>query len=337
MSVEILTGDALTELAKLPDESVQCVVTSPPYWGLRSYGGGPGMIGLEPTLEEHIENLVAVFSEVRRVLRSDGTCWVNYGDAYARGENRGSGHAWGGKQATHDGSAQATGAPLCGLKPKDLMMMPARVALALQADGAADLKAMRAISRVRDELVDAYDGGPLPDKVLTVMERMEGEYAAAKGNAWWVRSEIVWHKNNPMPESCTDRPTSSHEKVFLLSKASRYFYDNEAVRTDAGDWHGGRFNRHGHERHHHEHRTVPLEEQTSTANLRNVWTAEEDEYQQFLRWKAEHTGDLSDVWKLATYSFPGSHFATFPPALVEPCIKAGTSEKGCCVACGGAV
>ena len=178
MSVQILVGDCLTLLRGLPAESVHCVVTSPPYWGLRSYKGELGMIGLEPTFDKHLANLVEVFREVRRVLRKDGTCWLNYGDAYAA--NRGC-------QVTdnkHVGVGNTKGSRVTdGFKPKDLMMMPARVALALQADG------------------------------------------------WWVRSEIVWHKPNPMPESCTDRPTSAHEKLYLLSTSARYFYDGEAVRN----------------------------------------------------------------------------------------------------------
>ena len=263
--IRVLEGDALTQLATLPAESVQCVVTSPPYWGLRSYGGDAGMIGLEPTLEEHIANLVAVFREVWRVLRKDGTVWLNYGDAYS---------GQGGKQ---NAAAKEV------LKAKDLMMLPARVALALQAAG------------------------------------------------WWLRSEIIWAKPNPMPESVTDRPTNAHEKIFLLSKAARYFYDAEAVRTDSdrfdrgkprqgtmggGDtgmdgrparqYSGGGFKPRAPERNGDSGKRPP---DSAGANMRNVWT-------------------------IATFSYPESHFATFPPKLVEPCIKAGTSEKGCCVACG---
>ena len=200
MSVRILVGDCLDRLQTLPEESVHCVVTSPPYWGLRDYGV-EGAIGLEPTLQEHLEMIVTVFREVRRVLRKDGTLWLNYGDCYHNGDS------------------------LSGLKPKDLVMMPARAALALQADG------------------------------------------------WWLRSEIVWHKPNPMPESVRDRPTSAHEKLFLLTKAARYFYDAEAVRTK------------------------------TDANLRNVWT-------------------------IPTHAYPDAHFATFPPKLVEPCIKAGCPVGG---------
>ena len=178
MTVRILVGDALSQLATLPDESVHCCVSSPPYWNLRSYGGDPGMIGLEPTFDEHLENLLAVFREVWRVLREDGTLWLNYGDSYAGGNGGDGGHG----ATPKGGLIHKRRRPAHG-KPKDLMMMPARVAMALQADG------------------------------------------------WWLRSEIVWAKPNPMPESATDRPTSAHEKVFLLSKSARYFYDHVAVRT----------------------------------------------------------------------------------------------------------
>ena len=230
MSVRILVGDCLERLRTLPEESVHCVVTSPPYWGLRDYGV-EGAIGLEPTFGEHINTIVTVFREVRRVLRKDGTLWLNYGDAYSSGDRSTyrSGASDNKGHLVQNGLARPKTPP--GLKPKDLMMMPARVALALQADG------------------------------------------------WWLRSEIVWHKPNPMPESVRDRPTSAHEKLFLLTKAARYFYDAEAVRTK------------------------------TDANLRNVWT-------------------------IPTHAYPDAHFATFPPKLVEPCIKAGTSEKGCCPECG---
>ena len=135
MTADIRIGNALAVLRAMPDASVHCVITSPPYWGLRAYGGDPGMIGLEPTFAGHIENLLAVFREVRRVLRPDGTLWLNYGDSYARGDKRGS-SGTGDKQASNRGSAEARGARLpSGMKSKDLMGMPWRVAFALQDDG----------------------------------------------------------------------------------------------------------------------------------------------------------------------------------------------------------
>ena len=276
MTVRIMIGDALSQLAELPDESVHCVMTSPPYWGLRAYKGDDSMIGLEPTFDAHLEKLVAVFREVRRVLRSDGTLWLNYGDAYTGGARSpaSSASTLGGGVPHHN--TGGTGKRPQGLKPKDLMMMPARVAMALQADGVPDPAALRAIQRATEILIDEYDGSP-PARVLNALDRLDAEYAEAKGNSWWLRSEIIWHKTNPMPESVTDRPTCAHEKLFLLSKSARYFYDAEAVRA-------------------------------SSANLRNVW-------------------------KISTHSFSEAHFATFPPALVDPCIQAGTSAHGVCEKC----
>ena len=258
----------------LADESVQCCVTSPPYWGLRSYHGGENMIGLEPTFEQHLENLVAVFREVRRVLRKDGTVWLNYGDAYASNGQPG-GFAIGRAGVTVDGNRtetrEAAGvirkADGIGLKQKDLMLMPARLALALQADG------------------------------------------------WWVRSEVVWHKPNPMPESVTDRPTNAHEKVYLLTKSARYFYDAEAVRVPAiraGCIAGGdpdRMKGSGAGAH-----------ITNTARMRSTPVASH--------------ANLRNVWTIPTQGVSAAHFATFPERLVEPCILAGTSAEGACEKCG---
>ena len=258
----------------LADESVQCCVTSPPYWGLRSYRGGENMIGLEPTFEDHLTNLVAVFREVRRVLRKDGTLWLNYGDAYAGswGDYRPTGT--GGQRSKSTDRWERAGSlpttmlpPACnakkqGYKSKDLMLMPARVALALQADG------------------------------------------------WWIRSEIVWHKPNPMPESVTDRPTNAHEKVFLLTKSATYFYDAEAVRVDSTTDRARGTRRNGApERNDGDSPQLNQKDTAATANLRNVW-------------------------KIPTQGVSDAHFATFPERLVEPCILAGTSAEGACEKCG---
>lgn len=191
MTINILTGDSRVMLATLPDSSVQCCVTSPPYFGLRDYGHD-GQIGLEATPDAYVAELVAVFREVRRVLKDDGTLWLNLGDSYAsfrdgkatpdtsRGESEGTlvpkGSAKNRMAATFAGSA---------VKHKDLIGIPWRVAFALQADG------------------------------------------------WYLRSDIIWHKPNPMPESVTDRPTKAHEYVFLLSKSARYYYDSEAIAEQA--------------------------------------------------------------------------------------------------------
>ncbi|WP_425155503.1 DNA-methyltransferase [Candidatus Palauibacter sp.] len=301
-TVRILVGDALSALTGLPDESVHCVVTSPPYWGLRDYGV-EGTIGLEPTFGEHLDALVRVFGEVRRVLRRDGTLWLNYGDAYAGSwgaQSRGNplvetSALWGGSvhaapKGTQTGSTKRT-----GLKPKDLIMMPARIALALQADG------------------------------------------------WWLRSEIVWHKPNPMPESVRDRPTSAHEKIFLLTKSARYFYDAEAVRTPPTERNGIRPRQSQptgwatSESYRQAMPGRPAEPRTPDkqrghgrrhAGFNDRWDGMPKQEQQAVG------ANLRNVWPIATHPFPGAHFATFPPKLVEPCIGAGSSVRGCCRECG---
>jgi DNA modification methylase len=194
MTVRILHGDCRQVLPSLADESVHCIVTSPPYWGLRSYlPAGHALkaleIGSEPTVEAWVATMVAVMRECRRVLRKDGTLWLNLGDSYA-GDR---GAAWGPSAASAQARAMVDSrrrdderiprndCRMPGLKPKDLVGQPWRVAFALQADG------------------------------------------------WWLRQEIIWNKPNPMPESTRDRCTKSHEHVFLLSKAERYFYNFEAT------------------------------------------------------------------------------------------------------------
>ncbi len=258
---ELKQGDCLEVLFSMASESVHCVVTSPPYWGLRNYGVD-GAYGLEPTLNEYIERMVEVFREVRRVLRKDGTCWLNMGDCFANDAPRGSF----GDQGDLSTGAHGELVPKrnwsgLGLKPKDLVGMPWRVAFALQADG------------------------------------------------WWLRSDIVWHKPNPMPESVRDRPTRAHEYVFLLTKSARYFYDADAIRegTQMHKKHGFSMRGRLHD--------------PSTEIAAEYITAEE----QFTVGANART-----VWRIATQPYKGSHFATFPEKLVEPCILAGTSERGVC-------
>lgn len=173
----IFEGDALHALSRLPSESVQCVVTSPPYWGLRDYGID-GQIGLEETLSQFLNRLIAVFSEVKRVLKNDGVLWLNIGDGYTSG-NRG--YRAPDKKNPARAMTVRPNTPE-GLKRKDLLGIPWRLAFALQEDG------------------------------------------------WYLRSDIVWHKPNAMPESVKDRPTRAHEYLFMFSKSERYFYDREAVK-----------------------------------------------------------------------------------------------------------
>jgi len=256
----IIQGDCLAVLPTMEAGSVQCVVTSPPYWGLRDYSLGDSGIGLEPTMGEYIDKLVRVFREVRRVLRDDGTCWVNLGDAYTSG-NRATFRSAASENKGHDvQNDQDRPSTPDGLKPKDLCGIPWRVALALQADG------------------------------------------------WYLRSDIIWAKPNPMPESVTDRPTKSHEHVFLLSKRPQYYYDQEATREPAQygrgiyteQWKSGKENCDGH---------------------RSGGGTHSHTY--------EGSRNLRDVWHIATHAYPEAHFATYPEKLVEPCIKAGSAARAC--------
>lgn len=215
----IFEGDALTTLRRLPDSSVQTIITSPPYWGLRDYSN-PDQLGLEGTLPQYINALRTVFAEAKRVLKDDGVFWLNIGDGYTSG-NRG----WRAPDKKNPARAMTVRPSTPeGLKPKDLIGMPWRVAFALQDDG------------------------------------------------WFLRADIIWNKPNAMPESVKDRPTRSHEYLFMFTKDERYFYDREAIKEDIG------------------------------SGLRNRRT----------------------VWNVHTQGFSGAHFATFPPALIEPCILAST-------------
>ena len=188
--VELLIGDARHLLADFPDNHFQCVVTSPPYWGLRDYGI-EGQIGAEANVEDYIADLVALFREVRRTLKSDGTLWLNIGDSYTSG-----GRTWRDADSKNKGRGMDYRAPTPeGLKPKDLIGVPWKLAFAMQADG------------------------------------------------WYLRTDIIWNKPNCQPESVKDRPTRSHEYVFLFTKSERYFYDWEAVKEPAADARQGTKNR----------------------------------------------------------------------------------------------
>jgi site-specific DNA-methyltransferase (adenine-specific) len=212
----IFEGDATNVLQRIPNQSVQCVVTSPPYWGLRDYKV-PGQIGLEPSLPQFINRLTTIFAETKRVLANDGVLWLNIGDAYTSG-NRG----WRAPNKKNPARAMSVRPDTPeGLKPKDLQGIPWRLAFALQDDG------------------------------------------------WYLRTDIIWNKPNAMPESVKDRPTRSHEYIFMLTKSERYYYDRAAILEDNG------------------------------RNRRSVWN-------------------------INTKPYSGAHFATFPLALIEPCILAST-------------
>jgi DNA modification methylase len=338
----MLTGDCLELLPTLPERSVHSCVTSPPYFNLRNYNVA-GQIGLEATVEQYLAKIVSVFREVHRVLRDDGTAWIVLGDTYAGG-GRGGGTN-GDKQTTNAGSKLGPLPPQT-VGRKQLLGVPWRIALALQADG------------------------------------------------WILRSAIVWHKPNPMPESVRDRPTSSYEHVFLFAKNETYFYDQEAIRnpptgrTDPITSFGATPDRRDQGRSFEKNGIVG-------ANARNVWrptsyhakivasdlAPEQKEaahaalertldaveagvladFRMHIRGVgaplngtdegiggrqrrlAKHgfyimpiygRGLTTNVWDISTNPFKGAHFATCPPDLAERCIMAGTSEYGCCARCG---
>jgi DNA modification methylase len=252
----IRQGDSRAVLAEMPANSVQCCITSPPFYRLRDYGVD-GQIGLEASIAEYIEALVDVFHQVKRVLRPDGTLWVEMGDCYSGGRGGG---------GIGDEHGQREKGPITELGPKQLLGIPWRLAFALQADG------------------------------------------------WVLRQEIIWHKVNCLPESVQDRPTRAHTTVFLLSKQARYFFDGDAIREQAGDW-AGSDTRESVERGGFNGKTAGIPGREA---FRAVTT----------------TRNKRSVWPIPTAPFTGGHFATFPPGLVEPMIRAGTSERGCCPVCG---
>lgn len=243
----ILEGDALAVLRSLPSRSVQCCVTSPPYFGLRDYGVA-GQIGLEPTLDDYLDKLVAVFDEVHRVLKPTGTAWVNIGDSYAGNVHTGT-YGKNRKWIGDKGGPTGTRVP-AGLKEKDLMLVPFHLAWRLQVAG------------------------------------------------WWVRQIIVWDKPNCLPESVTDRPTTSHEYVLLLTRSQRYYCDMAAIAEPTHYPVGSREN-------------AP-QGSFSGKHGSSAFRAIRD------------TRNKRSVWRVNTEQFPDAHYAVFPPALIEPMILAGS-------------
>lgn len=314
----LVQGNALN--IPLADGVVQTVVTSPPYYGLRDYSAD-GQLGLEPTLAEYIENMVAVFDEVWRVLRDDGTVWLNMGDSYARAGGWSDNSGLDGKARGESGRAKTYNNVISpGFKEKDLMMVPHRLAIALQSAGDYEREA-RAIGRAMDAITAGYDEEELPDKVMVILEGLLNEYAELKyaAHSWYVRSDIVWHKPNPMPESVTDRPTKSHEYIFLLSKSRKYYYDADAVREE------------------NKPESIKRAEYGFNPEVsgHSYWHQEGSLFKPPQSVQMNPLGrNRRSVWTITTKPYSGAHFATFPPEIPEVCIKAGTSEKGQCPECG---
>ena len=285
MRNQIIQGSVLDAAtwAEIPDQHCQTCITSPPYWGLRDYGV-EGQLGLEKTPEEFVARMVEVFRHVRRVLRDDGTVWLNLGDSYASGKgtcyNPGGGSTSLGQHRKAEGAhpidrGNKSTLALSGLKPKDLCGIPWRVALALQADG------------------------------------------------WYLRQDIIWHKPNPMPESVRDRCTKSHEYLFLLTKKPRYYCDMEAIKEPSQANEASRV------------RSKYGRYDAGTGDAkRDSRTGKPDYLQAKGNDYGGGTRNKRSVWTVATAPYKEAHFATFPPKLIEPCVLAGTSEKGCCPECG---
>lgn len=275
--IQIITGDCRTILKTLPDQSIQCCVTSPPYWGLRDYGHAD-QIGLEDTPQAYVETMRQVFAEVWRVLRDDGTLWLNLGDCYAAhpGQRKPTDAAGSPKQLSNGGSIRSGSRSAAGLKPKDLIGIPWRVALALQSDG------------------------------------------------WYLRSDIIWHKPNPMPESVTDRCTKSHEYIFMLTKSEKYFYDADAIREAPVelDWES-RLERNSEKSFPTKERNgIRVRRSDKMVNYGMGVKGSEGLYGP----RTTHAGGRNkrSVWTVPTSPYTDAHFATFPPDLIKPCILAGT-------------
>lgn len=266
--------DCLKGLKLLKDNSIDCCVTSPPYWGLRDYGV-PGQMGLEATLEEYLKKITEIFREVKRVLKPTGTLWLNLGDSYVgtggdrlkpvkneifqiqQSHNPSRGR-YDRKKKLMEGN----------LKPKDLIGIPWMVAFALRADG------------------------------------------------WYLRSDIIWHKPNPMPESVKDRPTKSHEYIFLMSKSSKYYYDAEAIKEPVVC----------------PESNTPEDIQRAMNRRRFTDPKNKQKYDDDKCATDYPIGESKknkrDVWTVANQPCRAAHFATFPPKLIEPCIVAGCPKDG---------
>lgn len=301
----------------LADASVHCVITSPPYWNLRKYNVGDEQLGQESTIEEYLDNMGNVFAEVWRVLRPEGTLWLNMGDGFAQSGGTGAQGSTSQRVGRSNVNAQEkphSQKPPIGLKAKDLIGMPWRLAFALQAAG------------------------------------------------WYLRSDIVWHKKNTMPESVNDRPTRAHEFIFLLTKQPRYFYDVHAIKERASDDTHARYARgrnpsdypgaqtiantmehmaakqdgHGrrhagfNERYANKQREAGVHPKSAPAGS---GIRQNESFSAAVK-DVVGMRNKRDVWSLGSASYPEAHYATFPLELIEPPLLAGTSAHGCCSKCG---
>jgi DNA modification methylase len=269
MTSTILTGDALEMLKTIESGTVNTCVTSPPYYGLRDYGVD-GQIGLEEMPEQYISKLVEVFREVRRVLRDDGTCWVNIGDSYCNTNGYARAQPEFQRQGRNDAPANdrdLTHLHEAGFKTKDLIGIPWMLAFALRADG------------------------------------------------WYLRQDIIWAKPNPMPESVKDRCTKSHEYIFLLSKSPKYYYDADAIKEPVSELSLKRA----------EYGWDCDRPSTKNASMGGDGIHTDKMGTRFVNLDGRNK---RSVWNISVNGFKEAHFATFPQALIEPCILAGAPFDG---------
>jgi len=262
--IKILHGNCIDKIKELDDNSIDCVVSSPPYFGLRDYGV-EGQFGLEKTYQEYLSNTVKIFKTFKPKLKDNATVWWNVGDSYSSGKRTSTTN----QSLRGNKNYGVTRTPVQdGIKEKDLLMIPNRVAIALQEAG------------------------------------------------WYIRSEIIWHKPNPMPESVKDRPTNCHEKIWLITKNKKYYYDYKSIKE-------------------------PTTESTKQ-RYKSGWKGNEErdyvngkqnQFSKYIGTEKSKQDALSgrnkrNVWTITTKPFKDAHFATFPKDLIEPCIKAGCPEGG---------
>jgi len=257
--IKILQGNCIDKIKELEDNSIDCVVSSPPYFGLRDYGVD-GQFGLEKTYQDYLANTVKIFKTFKPKLKDNATIWWNVGDSYSSGKRKTTINQF----LRGNKNYGVTRTPVQdGIKEKDLLIIPNRVAIALQDEG------------------------------------------------WYIRSEIIWHKPNPMPESVRDRPTSCHEKIWLITKSKKYYYDSDAIREPLAASSLNRLNQNIKNQKGSSRGNGGMK---SNGNMKAVGNSK--------------TRNKRNVWTITTKPFKESHFATFPKDLIEPCIKAGCPENG---------
>lgn len=346
---KIFIGDNRVTLDLLPAGIVNTTVTSPPYYAKRDYDN-PNQIGLEHSPEEYIEELLSVFRKVRRVTRDDGTLWINIDDtSFGSGKARNDKTLHKYKQGTNSHS-KAAGEFLPKihskhLKKKDLIGIPWMLASALRDDG-ADIKGLNAVAKVIKRLTAAYEVyEAIPDKVRYVLEELYDEYDYVKGNGWYLRSQIIWHKPSCMPESVSDRPTHSHEVIFLFAKSRKYFYDADAIKTDIKDETVKRMLQENLEFQPGSDRQPFRQGRAMKPVLAKRKNNEETDstliagsgsgvkgHSGYFDKDGNLIGDgkanKRDVWSVTVKGFRGKHFAVFPRDLITDCIKAGAPKGG---------